>query len=168
MHEIMHMIKIRSAETVDLDQITRIYNWAVINTTATFDIVEQTLEKRKDWFEHYGGLYPLIVAEIEGRVVGYSSLSKFREKEAYAKTVELSVYVDQEFHGRGIGTLLMEKILNMAEELGHHAVVSGITAGNEISIKMHEKFGFKFCGCFKEVGYKFGKWQDVLFYQLIL
>jgi len=162
------MIKIRDAKESDLEQLTGIYNWAVRNTTATFDLVEQTVEKRREWFKHYGGNYPLIVAEVDGKVVGYSSLSSFREKEAYEKTVEISVYIDPEYHGRGIGTELMTKVIEMGKELKHHVIISGITAGNDISVRMHEKLGFQLCGNLKEVGFKFGMWQDVLFYSIIL
>jgi len=162
------MINIRDARPEDLKRLTEIYNWAVINTTASFDLSEQTVEKRAVWFSHYGGKHPLIVAEVDGIVAGYSSLSKFREKEGYDQTAEISVYVHPEYHRKGIGTMLMEKIISRGRELGHHVIVAGITSGNDVSVKMHEKFGFKFCAHFKEVGFKFGKWQDCLFYQLIL
>lgn len=162
------MIKIRDAKEEDLERFTEVYNWAVENTTSSFDISRQTVESRKSWFSHYGGRYPLIAAELDGRIVGYSSLSKFCDKEGYARSVEISVYIDPEYHGQGIGTLLMKEIIDRGRELGHHVIVAGITAGNDVSIKMHEKFGFKLCGHFKEVGYKFGQWQDCLFYQLTL
>lgn len=162
------MIKIRDAEAGDVERLTEIYNWAVANTTASFDIAEQSVEKRMEWFSHYGGNHPLIVAELDGKVTGYSSLSKFRDKEGYAKTVELSVYIDPVYHGRGIGTLLMKEIIGRGRELGHHVIVAGITTGNDVSVKMHEKLGFSFCGEFRQVGHKFGEWQDCLFYQLII
>jgi len=110
----------------------------------------------------------LIVGEINGDVVGYCSLSRFRDKPAYAKTVESSVYVASEFQGRGIGTLLMREIIRRAMELGYHTIIAGIAAGNESSVKLHTSLGFQYIGSFKEVGFKFGKWQDVLFYQLHL
>lgn len=163
----MEMI-VRAANIKDIEQLTLIYNWAVENTTASFDFTSQTVEKRKEWFSHYGDVYPLIVAEIDGKVAGYSSLSKFREKEGYARTVEVSVYIHPEFHGQGIGTRLLREIIDRGRAVGHHVIIAGITAGNDVSIKMHEKFGFVFCGHFKEVGYKFDQWQDCLFYQLIL
>lgn len=161
-------ILIREAKNEDLEQLTAIYNWAVENTTASFDFSKQSIEKRREWFSHYGGTHPLIVAEVDGRVLGYSSLSKFRDKEGYARTVEVSVYIHPDFHGKGIGTRLLSEIINKGKALGHHVIVAGITAGNDVSIRMHERFGFKLCGHFSEVGYKFGEWQDCLFYQLIL
>ncbi|MDF2939124.1 MAG: family acetyltransferase, partial [Paenibacillaceae bacterium] len=106
--------------------------------------------------------------EIEGKVAGYSSLSKFREKEAYKSTVELSLYISPEYRGRGLGKALMEEILKLAQVKGFHTVISGITAGNEVSVHLHEQFSFDYIGNFREVGKKFGVWQDVLFYQLLL
>jgi phosphinothricin acetyltransferase len=162
------MVNIRNAKLSDLKQITRIYNWAVANSSATFDINEQTIEERTVWFGHYGEMHPLIVAEMDGKVAGYACLSKFREKEGYRRSAEVSVYVDPDLHGRGIGKSLLSEILDRGRTLGYHVIIAGITADNEISIKLHEKFGFKASGHLKEVGFKFDRWQDVLFYQLIL
>jgi L-amino acid N-acyltransferase len=159
---------IRDAVLEDVPQILEIYNDAVRHLTATLDLEEKTLEDRMEWFSHYGGQYPLIVAELEGHVAGYCSLSKFREKEAFKSTTELSLYIGEQFRGRGIGKSLMTEILNLAKAKGFHVVISGITAGNEVSVRMHEQFHFEFVGNFREVGSKFGKWQDVLFYQLLL
>lgn len=159
---------IREAVLEDLPAMLAIYNDAIRNTTATFDLEEQTLEERAHWFHKYGGAYPLIVAEVNGQVAGYSSLSLFREKPAYSRTTELSIYIAEAYRGRGIGNALMTAILERARQLGYHAVIGGITGGNDISIKMHEKFGFELVGSFREVGFKFGSWQDVLFYQLLL
>lgn len=162
------MITFRNAEINDLQRLLDIYNWAVVNTTASFDLRPQTLEQRAEWFSHYGGKYPLIVAEEDRKVVGYSSLSAFRQKEGYATTAELSVYVDPEFHGKGIGKALLEKIISIGREKGFHCIMAGISSGNDVSVKMHESFGFTYCGVFKEVAYKFDNWQDCLFYQLVL
>ncbi|MFC7749562.1 GNAT family N-acetyltransferase [Paenibacillus thermoaerophilus] len=159
---------IRDAVPADLPALLDIYNDAIRKLTATFDLEEQTLEQRTEWFRHYGGRYPLIVADIGGTVAGYACLSKFRDKPAYDRTVELSVYIGEAYRGRGVGNALVKEILARAAEHRHHVVVSGITAGNEASIRMHEKFGFELCGRFREVGFKFGEWQDVLFYQLVL
>jgi phosphinothricin acetyltransferase len=162
------MIIIRDAVPQDLPSMLEIYNEAIRNLTATFDLVEQTLEERQIWFNKYGGKYPLIVAELEGAVVGYSCLSRFREKPAYDYTAELSLYISPDQRGRGVGNELMKAILHRAAELGFHTVIGGITGGNVVSMKLHEKFGFEHVGCFREVGLKFGEWQDVHFYQLLL
>ncbi|PLT33431.1 GNAT family N-acetyltransferase [Bacillus sp. V5-8f] len=162
------MLHIREAVIEDLPAMLEIYNYAIHNLTATFDLDEQSLEQRKAWFEKYGGNYPLIVAEIDGEVAGYCSISPYNPKAAYAGTVELSVYLTEKHQGKGAGTALVTEILRRARELKYHTVISLITVGNETSIKLHEKFGFQFAGCIKEVGFKFGEWQDVVYYQLML
>jgi L-amino acid N-acyltransferase len=159
---------IRDAKIDDLPRLLEIYNQAVRNSAATFDLEEPTLEQRREWFSHYGGNYPLLVAEIDGVPVGYCCLSRFRDKPAYSKTVESSVYVDEAYHGRGIGTALMKEILQRAADIGYHVVVAGITGGNDASVRLHVALGFQYIGCFKEVGFKFDKWQDVHFYQRFL
>lgn len=162
------MIRLREAELEDLPEMLEIYNESVLNSTATFDLKAQTLEERTAWFHKYGGRYPLIVAELQGKVAGYSSLSPFRAKPAYNDSAELSVYLAPPFRGQGIGSALTEEILKRAKDLRFHTVISGVVGGNEASQKLHEKFGFSYIGCFKEVGLKFGEWQDVHFYQLFI
>jgi phosphinothricin acetyltransferase len=162
------LLYVRDAIPSDLPSMLDIYNDAIINLTATFDVVEQTLAERMIWFESHGGKYPLLTAELDGEVVGYACLSRFREKPAYDKSTELSIYISSKHRGHGIGTALMQEILQRAVELGYHTVIGGITGGNEVSIKLHKKFGFELAGCFKEVGSKFGQWLDVHFYQLML
>lgn len=162
------MIEIREAVIEDLPAILEIYNDAILTTTATFDLEEETLEGRTAWFLHHGDKYPLIVAVKDNHVVGYCCLSQFQEKPAYNPTSELSIYISAAHRGEGIGGKLMEDILFRAPKLGFHAIISGITAGNEASIRLHEKFGFSLVGTLKEVGYKFGEWQDVCYYELIV
>jgi len=161
-------INIRRAELSDISRITHIYNWAVENTTASFDINPQTEEQRAIWFSHYGDRHPLVVYEFEGYVAGYACLSEFRTKEGYKNTCELSVYIDPEYQMRGIGQELMLYVIELGRKIGFHVVMSGITSDNKISIKMHEKFGFQLCGHMKEVGFKFGRYLDCLFYQLFI
>ena len=160
---------IRAAEEADITRMTEIYNWAVANTTASFDINPQTVEQRKEWLSHYyKKRHPLVVCELDGVVAGYACLSEFRSKEGFKDTCELSVYMDPRYQNRGIGRKLMGQILELGKSRGFHTVVSVITSDNEVSIKMHEKFGFVLYGELKEVGFKFGKYLDCLFYQLFL
>jgi phosphinothricin acetyltransferase len=163
------MVCVRDAQHKDLLQILNIYNAFVVSSDATFDLEPLTLEQRLEWFrQHHPQTYPILVATEEDRVVGYACLSPFRDKPAYRKSVEVSVYVDSDYHGRGIGKTLLEAILKRAAEIGYHTVIAGITGGNEASIRLHEKFGFQHVGRFREVGFKFGRWCDVHFYQLML
>jgi len=157
------MITIRTAERADVAKLLDIYNYEVLNGVATFDLQPKTLEERMVWFEEHNiKNHPLIVAEVEGEVAGYASLSPYRTKEAYVSTVELSVYVDADFRGRGVATALMEAIIKLArDDERTHMVVSVITHGNEASEKLHKKFGFDFSGTLHEVGVKFGRYLDI-------
>ena len=159
---------IRKAEQKDLQELLEIYNYEVVNGVSTLDLNPRTLEDWQIWFDrHNVANHPLYVAEAEGRVAGYSSLSSYREKEAYKSTVELSIYISPDFRKRGFATALMAFILEEAKaDERTHAVISVITAGNEASCKLHEKFGFAFCGTVPEVGMKFGKYQDIVTYWL--
>lgn len=162
------MIQIRDAVLDDLPDMLEIYNDAIRNLNATFDLAEQTLAERKTWFDKYGGKYPLVVAVMNDCVVGYCCLNPFRDKPAYSRSTELSVYISSKHRGYGIGSSLMTEILQRATQLGYHTVIGGITGGNAVSIRLHEKFGFEYIGCFKQVGFKFGEWQDVHFYQRMM
>lgn len=161
---------IRQAVESDLPSLLAIYNYEVVNSVATFDMEPKNLEQRRVWFdEHNVGNHPLIVAEVEGRVVGYASLSSYRVKEAYAATVELSVYVDVAYRGKGVATRLMDAILEMArKDESIHLVVSVITGENEASVKLHEKYGFSYCGTVHQVGFKHGRYLDIVTYELIV
>lgn len=159
------MVVLREAVLQDLPSILEIYNEAVLNSTASFDLEEQTLEERSEWFHHHGDKYPLIVAELDSKVVGYACLSSFQAKPGYNYSTELSVYIDVNYRGREIGSALMSDILKRAATLGYHTVISLLSGDNEASKKLHEKFKFTYVGVVKEAGFKFGEWQDVHFYQ---
>lgn len=161
---------IRWAEPEDLEAIVEIFNYEIINGTSSFSIHPKTVEERRGWFEeHDKDTHPLIVAEEEGKVVGYASLSAYRSYDAYASSVELSVYVDRDYRGQSVGKSLMEHLLRLARENGKvHAVLSVITGDNEVSMRLHEKFGFECCGVTREVGKKFGRYLDTAIYELIL
>ena len=163
------MIQIRTAQEQDLPAILEIYNDAIINTTAVYDYEPHTLEMRKQWFrikEAQG--YPVFVAEENGRVVGFSSIGPWRAWAAYKYSVENSIYVAAEQRGKGIGKKLLEPLIEAAKELDLHAIIAGIDATNEVSINLHRSFGFTEAGQFKQVGYKFGRWLDLTFMQLLL
>lgn len=159
---------IRKAELKDLKDLLEIYNYEVVYGISTLDIHPRTLEEWQQWFDvHNIDNHPLIVAEMDGRAVGYASLSAYREKEAYCSTVELSVYVDVSYRKRGVAGQLMEAILDMAkEDESIHMVVSVITGGNEASIRLHDKYGFSYCGSLHEVGVKLGEYRDIENYEL--
>ena len=161
-------MKIRKASSEALGVILDIYNYEVINGTATFDLRPKSQEEWNRWFDaHQDRHRPLIVAEREGHVAGYASLSSYREKEAYRCTAELSVYVAPDDRRCGVATALMEEILKLAKkDETLHTVVSVITSGNEVSRRLHERFGFTFCGTIRDVGIKFGQYLSIDQYRL--
>lgn len=159
---------IRIAEKRDLGALLAIYNYEVEHGVSTFDLNPKSMEEWEKWFAaHPGGEHPLLVAEEDGRAVGYASLSSYREKEAYRTTAELSLYVDKDYRRRGIATALMEAILTLARENETlHTVVSVITAENGNSIALHERFGFSPCGVIHDVGIKFGRYLSIANFEL--
>lgn len=161
------LVLIRDAQKTDLAAITEIYNEAILTTTATFDTEPKSLGEQEHWFNAHNERYPLIVAEIQGKVVGWASLSKFSDRCAYARTAELSFYVKDGFRGMGIGKKLLESILLKGKEAGLHTVISKITSNNETSLHLHEEAGFEYIGVMREVGIKFGQMLDVTMMQLI-
>lgn len=162
-------ITIRTATEADLIEILAIYNDAILNTTSVYNYLPHTLEMRKEWFEQkQKDRFPVLVAEQDGIVVGFSTYGHFRAWAAYKYSVEVSVYVHPEYRGKGVAKLLYPPLFEKAKEQQLHALMAGIDASNIASIKLHEQFGFKTVGLFKEVGYKFDKWLDLQFMQLIL
>ena len=153
---------VRLAERRDAEAIRAIYNVEVAESTATFDLVPRTLDEQVDWIAGHSGAHPAIVATDEtGEVVGFASLSPFKERPAYATTVEDSVYVRRDRRGQGIGRLLLDELLRLAREHGFHSVMARIVGNHEASIALHRACGFELVGTEREVGRKFGRWLDV-------
>ena len=161
------MLLIRQARLEDLDAITEIYNDAILNTVVTFDTEPKTIEEQKLWFAEHGPKYPILVAEHEGLVVGWASLSRWSDRCAYSDTAEISLYVREEFQGKGIGKKLIQAIIGEGKNAGLHTVIARIAEGSEVSIHLHKSMGFEHIGVMKEVGRKFGKLLDVYLMQKI-
>lgn len=161
---------IRKIDTSDIEPCLSIYNYEVEHGVATLDLEPRTLDEWHEWYDaHSDEHHPIIVGTVDDVVVGYASLSPYRLKDAFKSTVELSIYIHQDYRGRGVATQLMERILEMAkEDDALHNVVSVITAGNEGSTKLHERFGFTYCGLVPQVGFKHGEYQDVETYSLLV
>jgi len=153
----------------DLPEMLEIYNTIILHTTAVYQYAPQTMGQRRDWYEaKQKDHYPVFVAESEGRVAGFSSFGPFRAWPAYKYTVENSVYVDAEQRGKGIGKLLIAPLIDAARERDLHAIIASIDASNAASLRLHRSFGFEEVAHFKQVGYKFGKWLDLKFLELVL
>ena len=146
-----------------------VYNEAILNTTAVYQEETHSLSMRKHWFEEKqrAGL-PVFVAYLNEDFVGFSSYGPFRNWPGYRFTVEHSVYVAAGFRGLGIGKKLVKAVIEHARQKGMHVIIAGIDAAGEASIGLHLSLGFKEVAYFKEVGFKFGRWLDLKFLELIL
>lgn len=163
------MISIRNAEAGDVHRIVTITNDAIVNTTAIWHLTPTTLEARQTWIaDRQNRGFPVIVAESDNSIVGFGSFGDFRPFEGYLHSVEHSLYVDPVAQGMGIGKLLLAELIARAEALGKHAIIAGIDATNQISIRLHRGAGFKEVGILPEVGRKFDRWLDLLFMQRLL
>ena len=151
-------------------QILSIFNEAIVNSTALYDYKPRTAEMIRAWFEAKAkGNFPVIGVQGDGdELMGFASFGSFRAWPAYKYSVEHSVYVDARFRGRGVGRRLLEEIIKAAREQDYHVLIGAIDAANKPSIALHERLGFTRCGTVRQVGFKFGRWLDLSFYQLIL
>jgi L-amino acid N-acyltransferase YncA len=159
------LVAIRDALESDLGKMLEIYNDAVANSTATFDVVPRSMEQQRSWFAEHTPPYPAIVWEEEGRVLGWGSISPFRPKPAYRFSGELSVYVGAEARRRGRGETLLRELMRLGEVHGFHTLVGLVTEENAASIALAEKVGFRRTGLLEEVGFKFGRWLNVVVLQ---
>jgi L-amino acid N-acyltransferase len=161
-------VDLRLAHLDDAEAIRAIYNHEVLHTTATFDLVPRTLAAQRDWLADRTGAFSALVAELDGTLIGFASLSAYKERAAYRTTVEDSVYVDRAHHGRGAGKLLLGAIVDVARSSGFHAVMARIEAGGTASRALHTSCGFRLVGVEREVGRKFNRWLDVAVMQHLL
>ena len=155
------MFTVRRATLEDLGAIAKIYNEAILQTVATFDTEPKTIEERKTWFTNHDSKHPILVAEQDGRTVGWASLSRWSDRRGYSGTAEVSLYVEKEHRGKGIGKKLLKVITQDGEKAGIHTVIAQIVEGNEPSINLFKHEGFEHAGVLREVGWKFGKLLDV-------
>jgi phosphinothricin acetyltransferase len=161
---------VRRATYSDLPGILEIYNDAVLHTTASYDYQPRTLDHRRAWFDdHQRSNYPVFVAVTpDGRVVGWSALNRYHDRIGYQFTAENSVYVAADWRGRGLGKQLLAPVIEAARVRGIHAIIAAIDASNDVSVRLHAGFGFQTVGHFKQVGYKFDRWLDVIYMELLL
>ena len=164
------LASVRAAVTADLPGILAIYNDAVLTTTATYDLEPRTLEHRTAWFaDHERANLPVFVAvNDEGDILGWSALNRYHDRYGYRFTVENSVYVAAPHRSRGVGRLLLAPLIDAARERGLHAIIAGVDASNEASLRLHAAFEFVQVGHLREVGHKFGRWLDVIYLQRLL
>lgn len=158
---------IRIALERDLPAINDIYNHYVRHSTTSYDYEIWTLDQRREWFNQREAIHPVTVAQRDG-VVGWASLGPFRHKAGYRATVENSVYVHPDHQRSGVGSALLLDAIDRARELGVRTIVAGIDAEQTASLELHRKCGFHEVARFEQVGFKFGRWLDVVFMQILL
>jgi len=166
-HGTVSPMEIRLARPGDAEAIRAIYNHEVTTSTAPFDLVERSSEDQQAWLAARAGAFSVLVAEIDDDLAGFASLSPFRERAAYRSTVENSVYVAADHRGRGVADRLLENLLEVARTSGFHSVIARIGGNNEASTALHTKHGFREVGVERQVGRKFGRWQDVTVMQVV-
>jgi L-amino acid N-acyltransferase len=159
---------IRDAERSDIEAINDIYNYYVMNSTCTAQTEPEPREGREQWYSEHTGKYAILVAEWEGQVVGWGSLSKYHRRYAYWPTTEDSIYVRHDMLHKGIGRMLLEALIKKARENGFHSIMGVISSEQLASIRLHERFGFQEVGHLREVELKFNRRLDVTFMQLML
>ncbi len=161
----------RLATIDDAEAIRAIYNHEVENHTSTLDIVPRSLEDQRTWIVQRSGAFAAVVAELRATpdsVVGFASMSPYRERAAYSPTVENSVYVDRDHAGLGIGRSLMDELIDTARGSGFHSMIARIEASGDASLSLHRACGFDLVGVERQVGRKFGRWLDMAVMQLML
>lgn len=162
-------ITIRQANENDLEAILEIVNYSILHTTANYNYEVQTLEIQTKWLQQkHEQNFPVIVATQDNEVIGFGTYGMFREKIGYQFTVEHSIYVAPHLIAKGIGKLLMSELIELATKQKIHTMIGGIDASNTYSIDFHKKFGFTECGIIREAGFKFDRWLDLQFMQLLL
>ena len=167
-------IDLRRLTDDDAEATRRIYNLEVVDSTVTMDLVPRSHKEQLLWTQRHLGIHGALVAVDEDpltgeeRVIGFASISPWREKPAYSTTVENSVYVDRDHQGRGVGRILLDGILHVAAESGFHACMARIVTGHEASIRLHASRGYDVVGTEREVARKFGRWIDMTVMQKIL
>jgi len=165
-----HLMNLIRCDRTYADSILGILNEAILNSTAIYDYKPRTPEVMATWFEvKEKGNYPVVGALGDGgEFMGFGSYGTFRAWPGYKYTVEHSIYVSPEFRGRGIGKRLLQELVNTAQAQDYHVIVGGIDSQNAASIRLHESLGFVHAGTIRQAGFKFGRWLDLVFYQLIL
>lgn len=162
-------INLRPATEEDMTSVLEIVNYEILNTTAIWDYDTRTLEQQLAILkEKQEKDFPFIVALKDDKIVGFGTYGTFRYKIGYRFTVEHSVYVHKDYHGNGIGSLLLKELIEIAKTQKLHTMIGVIDSENKGSISFHQKLGFEIAGNIKQTGYKFDRWLDSVFVQIML
>lgn len=161
-------MKVRQVTLADAAAVQAIYQPYVAETTISFEEVPPDRAEMARRIADISAHYPYLVAETGGQVIGYAYASQHRTRSAYRSSVDVAVYVEKTYHGRGVGRALYSELMPAAAARGYHAAFAGIALPNAASVALHESFGFTPVGVYREVGRKFGNWHDVGWWQRLL
>jgi L-amino acid N-acyltransferase YncA len=161
-------VRLREATAADVPRICDIHNQGIEDRVATLDVEPHTLDEQREWFRHHGARHPVIVAEVNGEVVGWASLNQFSSRAAYRFVADLSVYIERQWRGQGIGSRLLQDIIARAQSLGYHKIVLSAFPFNQAGMRLYEKFGFRTVGIYREQGLVDGRWVDTIVMEKLL
>ncbi len=160
-------MEIRKVNLTDAAQVAEVYNYYIKNSHQTFETEPLSADEMRERITEICADYPFLVAEEDGEILGYACATRFKMRQAYEYSAEVSIYVKNDAKQRGIGTLLYTKLFDELADTDVHAIIAGISLPNDASIKFHEKKGFLKVAHFREVGYKLGRWIDVGYWELL-
>jgi L-amino acid N-acyltransferase YncA len=161
-------VTIRAATERDVPAIATIYNQGIEDRIATLETELRTAEERRQWLASRGPRHPVIVAEVDGQVVGWGSLNAFNPRKAYDHAADFSVYVERAWRGKGVGRRLLERLVELARQIGYHKMVLSAFPFNTAGIALYERLGFRTVGIYKEQGLLDGKWVDTIIMEKLL
>ena len=161
-------MQVRRATVADAEAISEIYNREVTETTTTLDLVPRTISEQRQWIQDRSGGLAVVVAEKGDELLGFASLSFYRDRPGYRTSVEDSVYVARDHQGEGVGSKMLSELIDVAGKHGFHAMFARIVGPQEASVALHERHGFGLVGVEREVARKFGRWHDVALLQRLL
>ena len=152
----------------DIEAICVIHNQGIADRTATLDTTVRAPDDTRKWLEERGPRHPVIVAEVDGTVVGWASLNRFNPRAAYDNVADFSVYIERGWRGKGIGRRLLDRLIGIAGSIGFHKMVLAAMTCNSAGIALYSRAGFSQVGVYREQGQLDGKWVDVVIMEKIL
>jgi phosphinothricin acetyltransferase len=164
----MEEVRLRDATQADVPRICAIHNQGIEDRLATLDVDPHTPDEQFEWFCRHDSRHPVVVAETAGGIIGWASLNQFSARPAYRYVADLSVYVDRDWRGKGIGTLLLRAIEARACSCGYHKIVLSAFPFNQAGMRLYEKFGFRTVGIYHEQGLIDGRWVDTIIMEKVL
>ena len=161
-------VTIRDATGADVEAICRIHNQGIADRVATLDMPLRTPADTRAWLSDHGPRHPVVVAELDGAIVGWASLNRFNPRPVYDFVADFSVYIERSHRGQGIGRVLLERLVDLARGLGYHKMVLAALALNNVGLALYTRAGFRYVGVYREQGQLEGRWVDVVIMEKLL